>query len=101
MGYNCGLYGEALSFSLCLLFLPFKVAFLSSLHYNLHYRNSQNKEKVVFFAIFSQKSCLNILQIQKIVVPLHCNQEIKGYISKTIPSYIIAFRSLTYLHLAQ
>ena len=80
MGYNCGLYGEALSFSLCLLFLPFKVAFLSSLHYNLHYSNSQNKENVVFFAIFSQKSCLNILQIQKIVVPLHCNQTIKAII---------------------
>lgn len=44
--------------------------------------------------------CLNILQIQKIVVPLHRNQETKGYISKTIQSYIIAFRSLIYLHVS-
>lgn len=56
IGYNKGLYGAALSFALCLLFLPFKIAVLLSLHYNLDYHNSQNKENVVFFAIFSQKS---------------------------------------------
>ena len=44
--------------------------------------------------------CRNILQIRKIVVPLQCNQETKGYISKTIQSYIIAFRSLIYLHVS-
>lgn len=42
-----------LPFTFC--FLPFNIAVLQSLHYNLHYRNLQNKEKVVFFAIFSQK----------------------------------------------
>ena len=57
----------------------------------LFYR--KNREKAQFF-------CLKILQIQKIVVPLQCNQETKGYISKTIQSYIIAFRSLTYLHVS-
>ena len=56
MGYNHGLYGAALSFAVYILFLPFKIAVLQSLHYNLHYHNSQNKENVVFFAIFSQKS---------------------------------------------
>ena len=75
MGYNHSLYGDVLSFAVYILFLPFKIAVLQSLHYNLHYHNSQNKENVVFFAIFSQKSCLKILQIQKIVVPLHRNQE--------------------------
>ena len=78
MDYNRGFYAAALSFAVYILFLPFKIAVLQSLHYNFHYRNLQNKENVVFFAIFSQKSCLNILQIQKIVVPLHCNRTIKG-----------------------
>lgn len=54
--YNRGLYGEVLSFAVCLLFLPLKVVVLSSLHYKIHYANSQNKENLVFFAIFSQKS---------------------------------------------
>ena len=65
MGYNHGLYGDALSFAVCLLFLPFKIAVLQSLHYNLHCHNSQNKENVVFFAIFSQKSCLKVLRLRK------------------------------------
>ena len=65
MGYNHSLYGAALSFALCLLFLPFKIAVLLSLHYNLHYNDSQNKENVVFFAIFSQKSCLKVWRLQK------------------------------------
>ena len=52
MGYNHSLYGAALSFAVCLLFLPFKIVILLSLHYNFHYNNSQNKENVVFFAIF-------------------------------------------------
>ena len=55
MGYNHVLYGAALSFAVYILFLPFKIAVLQSLHYNLHYHNSQNKENVVFFAIFSHK----------------------------------------------
>ena len=58
MGCNHVLYGgAALSFAVCLLFLPFKIVVLLSLHYNINYYNSQNKENVVFFAIFSQKSC--------------------------------------------
>lgn len=57
MGYNRGLYGEALSVAVYLLFLPFKVAVLLSLHYKIDFHNSQNKENVVFFAIFSQKCC--------------------------------------------
>ena len=57
MGYNHSLYGDVLSFAVYILFLPFKIAVLQSLHYNLHYNNSHNKENVVFFAIFSQKSC--------------------------------------------
>ena len=65
IGDNRGLYGAALSFALCLLFLPFNIAVLLSLHYNLHYHNLQNKENVVFFAIFSQKSCLKVLRLQK------------------------------------
>lgn len=44
--------------------------------------------------------CLKVLQIQKKAVPLHRNQETKSYISKTIQSYIIAFRSLIYLHVS-
>lgn len=55
-GYNRGLYGEVLSFAVCFLFLPFKVVALLFLHYKKHYANSQNKENVVFFAIFLQKS---------------------------------------------
>ena len=65
MGYNHVLYGAALSFAVCLLFLPFKIAVLLSLHYNINYHNSQNKENVVFFAIFSQKSCLKVWRLQK------------------------------------
>jgi hypothetical protein len=53
----------------------------------------KKREKNVFFAI-------KILVVRKIVVPLHRNQETKGYISKTIQSYIIAFRSLIYLHVS-
>ena len=56
MGYDHVLYGTALSFAVYILFLPFKIAILQSLHYNSRYHNSQNKENVVFFAIFSQKS---------------------------------------------
>ena len=55
MGYNHSLYGAALSFAVCLLFLPFKIAVLQSLHYNLHYHNSQNKENVVFSLFFFRK----------------------------------------------
>ena len=44
--------------------------------------------------------CLKVLRIQKKAVPLHRNQETKGYISKTIQSYIIAFRSLIYFHVS-
>ena len=60
-------------------------------------------ENAIIFEKKARKSaffCLNILQIRKIVVPLQCNQETKGYISKTIQSYIIAFRSLKYLHVS-
>ena len=101
MGYNRGLYGEALSFSLCLLFLPFNIAFLQSLHYNLHYHNSQNKENVVFFAIFSQKIYLKVWRLRKKQYLCIAIKKQRVSISKTIPRYIIAFRSLTYLHLAQ
>ena len=65
MGYDHSLYGAALSFAVCLLFLPFKIVVLLSLHYNINYHNSQNKENVVFFAIFSQKSCLTVLRLRK------------------------------------
>ena len=65
VGYNCGFYAEALSFAVYILFLPFNIAVLQSLHYNLHYYNLQNKEKVVFFAIFSQKSGEKVLRLQK------------------------------------
>ena len=65
MGYNHSLYGAALSFAVYILFLPFKIVVLLSLHYNINYHNSQNKENVVFFAIFSQKSCLKVLRLQK------------------------------------
>ena len=74
MGYNHVLYGAALSFAVCLLFLPFKIAVLLSLHYNINYHNSQNKENVVFFA----KKLLKSLAVAKKAVPLHCNQEAKG-----------------------
>lgn len=47
------------------VFLPFKIAVLLSLHYNSHYHNSQNKENLVFFAIYSQKSCLKVLRLRK------------------------------------
>ena len=40
MGYNHSLYGAALSFAVCLLFLPFKIVVLLALHCNLHYHNS-------------------------------------------------------------
>nr|DAG40645.1 MAG TPA: hypothetical protein [Caudoviricetes sp.] len=36
-----------------------------TLHYKTSYRFSQNKENVVFFAIFPQKSCLNVLRLRK------------------------------------
>ena len=65
MGYNHSLYGAALSFAVYILFLPFNIVVLLSLHYNINYHNSQNKENVVFFAIFSQKSCLKILRLRK------------------------------------
>ena len=65
MGYNHGLYDAALSFAVCLLFLPFKIVVLLSLHYNSCYHNSQNKENVVFFAIFRKKSCLKVWRLQK------------------------------------
>ena len=55
MGYNHSLYGAALSFAVYILFLPFNIVVLLSLHYNFHYHNSQNKENVVFFAIFRKK----------------------------------------------
>lgn len=60
-------------------------------------------EKQIIFKKKLQKTklfCRNILQVREIVVPLHRNQETKGYISKTIQSYIIAFRSLIYLHVS-
>ena len=65
MGYNHSLYGAALSFAVYILFLPFKIVVLLSLHYNFHYNNSQNKENVVFLAIFSQKSCLKVWRLRK------------------------------------
>ena len=40
MGYDHVLYGAALSFAVYILFLPFKIVVLLSLHYNFHYHNS-------------------------------------------------------------
>lgn len=85
--YNKGLFGNVPSFAVYILFLSFNIAVLPSLHYNLHYRNLQNKENVVFFAIFSQKSCLKVLRLRKKQYLCIAIKKQRVSISKTIQIY--------------
>lgn len=55
IGYNHVLNGEALPIAFYLLYLPFNIAVLLSLHYNISYHNSQNKEMWYFSMFFRKK----------------------------------------------
>ena len=87
IGYNHVLNGEALPIAFYLLYLPFNIAVLLTLHYKQAIIFRKTK-KMWYFSLFFAKKLLKSFVNKKKAVPLHRNQTIRGLI-KQIESYII------------